>query len=163
LGAIELWYGVTKPSKTVRSSGDWVIAWSYASKAIQFAFPHRAHELIAYQEYILSHFAAVLPQHHGMVIELDKAIRKLVGETNDIELTDTGRFRSLEISYLHAIGVGTAATPNQNSRGKTVQKSDEICRQYNNNACRRGGACRYRHACESCGGKHKNCKGKGAA
>jgi hypothetical protein len=136
LGAIELWYRVTKPSKTVQSSGDWVIAWSYASKAIQFAFPHRARELITYQEYIMSHFAAVLPQHHGMVIELDKAIRKLVGETNDVELTDTNRFRSLEISYLHAIGVGASSTPNSRTKGKAGQKSGEICRQFNNDACR---------------------------
>jgi hypothetical protein len=153
LGMIELWYGVTKPTKLVRSSGDWVIAWSYASKAIQFTFPHQAQELITYQEYIMSHFTAVLPQHHGMVIELDKAIRKLVGESNDIELTDGHRFGSLEISYLHSIGVGATAESNVVSKTKMALKSNEICQQFNNNACHQGAAaCCYQHICKGKGG-----------
>ena len=74
VGEVELRFNMSKPTKAVRSCGDWVIAWGYAERAIMFAFPHREQEVTDYREYILSHFAALNSWYHHHVIELDKAI-----------------------------------------------------------------------------------------
>ena len=75
IGDLELHFGASKPAKTIKTHGDWVIAWRIAFKATHFVFPHRAEELEEYSDYITSYFASITdPDFHFKIINLDKAI-----------------------------------------------------------------------------------------
>ena len=75
-------------------------------------------ELRVYSEYILQFFGA-LPRSQGKVINLDKAIRRYVGEVKHIELADVARFRHLEARYLQHDGAGNQASPRKERRIET--------------------------------------------
>ena len=158
IGDIELRHGPSKPAKSIRTLGDWILAWQKTNDAISFVFPHRSRELSKYTEYMLSLFGSRRPSSHQRIIELDKAIRKFVGESNDVELCEINEFRHLESSYLETDG--TWFEPDS-SKGKNRRRSDEICRQFNENRCRRT-RCRFRHVCALCEGDHRRpeCKEK---
>ena len=89
IGDFDLSIGGVKPSKHVQTHGDWTIAWNATFTAILCAFPHRAMELQVYSEFLLQFFGA-FPHSHSKVINLDKAIRRYVGEVKHIELADVG-------------------------------------------------------------------------
>lgn len=65
LGSFELAFGSSKPSKTVQTHGDWVIAWNATSAATRFVYPHRASELEQYTEYLIQFFGAFPTSCHG--------------------------------------------------------------------------------------------------
>jgi hypothetical protein len=161
LSEFELLFGAAKPSKTVETHGDWVTAWRAASRAIKFAFLHRAEELEAYHEYVTQYFAALQPRAHPAVFNLDHAIRKYVGSVRNCELHHFGQFRHFETRFLHSCGVGASGTaPSNEVVGSSLKKNDfrinEPCHLWNNNACaRQASSCRYKHLCEVCGGKHR--------
>ena len=71
---LKLHFGAKKPSKTVKSHGDWVITWRIAFKATQSVFPHCETELEECNDYIMTYFASVNPGSHWKVLNLDKAI-----------------------------------------------------------------------------------------
>ena len=71
IGDLKLHFGAKKPSKTVKSHGDWVIAWRIAFKAV---FPHCEAEMEVYNNYIMSYFVSVNTGSHWKVLNLDKAI-----------------------------------------------------------------------------------------
>jgi len=48
LGGMEVKFGITKPVKQVRTSGDWFIAWGSYTKAAVYVFPHRKEEFDSY-------------------------------------------------------------------------------------------------------------------
>jgi hypothetical protein len=75
LGGMEVKFGITKPVKQVKTSGDWFIAWGNYSKAAVYVFPHRREEFDCYGTRILSLFSATSPSSHTSVINLDKGIR----------------------------------------------------------------------------------------
>jgi hypothetical protein len=160
-GEFELLFGAAKPSKTVETHGDWITAWGAASRAIKFAFPHRAEELEAYREYVTQYFAALQPKAHPAVFNLDRAIRKYVGSVRNCELHYFGQFRHLETRFLHSCGVSASgATPSGEVVSSSSKKNDfrvnEPCHLWNTNACpRQASSCRYKHLCEVCGGKHR--------
>ena len=155
IGDFDLSIGERKASKLVQSHGDWTIAWNATFTAILCAFPHRAMELRVYSEYILQFFGA-LPNSQAKVINLDKAIRRFVGEVKHIELADVGRFRHLEARYLQDDGAGNQASPRKEKEsGRPNRRSNEVCRQWNSGACnRRASECRFRHLCSKCRGNH---------
>ena len=155
IGDFDLSIGERKASKLVQSHGDWTIAWNATFTAILCAFPHRAMELRVYSEYILQFFGA-LPNSQTKVINLDKAIRRFVGEVKHIELADVGRFRHLEARYLQDDGAGNQAGPRKEKEGgRPNRRSNEVCRQWNSGACNhRASECRFRHLCSKCRGNH---------
>ena len=159
LGEFELLFGAAKPSKTVETHGDWVTAWGAASRAIKFAFPHRADELEAYREYITQYFAALHPKAHPAVFNLDRAIRKYVGSVRNCELHHVGQFRHFETRFLHSCGVGAGGTAPSNDvvgSKKNDFRINEPCHLWNSNACpQQASSCCYKHLCEVCGGKHR--------
>ena len=155
IGDFDLSVGSSKPSKVIQTHGDWTIAWNAASLAILCAFPHRANELRQYSEYVLQFFGA-FPASHWKVINLDKAIRRYVGEVKHVELSEFGRFRHFEARYLQDDGAGNR--PNsvkEKEVSKSNRRSNEACRQWNSGVCnRRASECRYRHLCSNCREKH---------
>ena len=61
IGDLELHFCANKPSKTVETHGDWVIAWRITFKVTHFVFPHHEAELEEYNDYITSYFVSVHP------------------------------------------------------------------------------------------------------
>lgn len=154
--------GSTRASKPVTTGLEWYHAFDLASDAIVHAFPHRRTELRVYREYIKSLFSALHSSHHSAIISLDKAIRRHVSESSDLELSQVGSFYALQMAYLTPAGVGSsrgAAQPQAKARG-SGSDPNEICKQYNSNQCIRR-QCKFRHVCDTringeyCRGAHR--------
>ncbi len=95
LGLVELSYRPVVPSKVVKSSGDWVIAWQHTSAALLYAFPHRKDELDGYYAHVFSLFGAILDEHHNRILDYDRTVRKRVAAKRTVLLTDTHLFHDL--------------------------------------------------------------------
>jgi hypothetical protein len=158
IGDLELHFGASKPAKTVETHGDWVIAWRIAFRATRFIFPHRETELDDYNDYITSYFASIHPSAHWKVLNLDKAIRNLVGAVNDVSLNEFAKFRYLETRYLHGHGTGESSTlPKDKSGGPSSGwRKPDPCRLWNEGKCNhQASTCKFRHICEGCRGSHR--------
>ena len=152
---LDLSIGGGKPSKHVQTHGDWTIAWNATFTAILCTFLHRAMELRVYSEYILQFFGA-FPHSHSKVINLDKAIRRYIGEVKHIKLADIRRFRHIEARYLQDDGAGNQTSPRKEKEAnKTQQRSNEVCHQWNSGTCNcHASECRYKHLCAKCRASH---------
>lgn len=167
VGGIQFKFGATKAVKQVKNAGDWFIAWGLYTKAAAFVFPHRKEELDLYGTQVLSLFSAASIVDHATIIQYDKAIRARVGDRRNLLLTDRSEFDDLRLYWLNPIGAGFKSMGNSGSGslGRVSTKSDEPCHRWNNDNCRsKASDCRFRHVCETCGGKHKKteCKSKGS-
>ena len=109
IGDLKLHFGTNKPSKTIKTHGDCVIAWRITFKATWFVFAHCEAELEEYNNYVTSYFMSVHPSVHGKVLNLDKAIQKHVGSVNNISLNEFGKFHYLETCHLHGHGAGKSS------------------------------------------------------
>jgi hypothetical protein len=97
LGGMELKFGVAKPVKQVKTSGDWFIAWGSYSKAATYVFPHRKDEFDSYGSRTLSLFTATSAGSHASIINLDKSIRTRVGECRNLLLMDQAEFKRPQV------------------------------------------------------------------
>jgi hypothetical protein len=164
MGDAEISFGVSEAKKHVRSSAEWASAWRRASKAISFAFPHRADELYEYGDYIEGEFAAKLPSSHSKIILYDIALRNEVGAGQHTLLTETHKFNRLYSAIVMPDGVETVASNQANKKGagNTSSSKPEICNKFNNGTCKASDAeCKYRHLCKECrkpGHVKKDCK-----
>ena len=75
LSELKLQFGANKLTKSVKTHGDWVIAWRITFRATKFIFPHHEKELKEYTKYISSYFAFLHSSTHWKVFELDKATK----------------------------------------------------------------------------------------
>ena len=93
-----------------------------------------------------------LPLLQSKVINLDKAIRRYVGEVKHIELADVAQFRHLEACYLQDDGAGNQASPRKEKGSSRLnRRSNKVCRQWNSGACNRcASECRFHHLCSKC-------------
>ncbi|KZT20822.1 hypothetical protein NEOLEDRAFT_1074874 [Neolentinus lepideus HHB14362 ss-1] len=159
LGELELTFGETKPSKRIESAGDWLIAWTKASEALQFAFPHRERELREYGSYVTQLFGAVHPSRHHRVLQYEKAIRRRVSARRDLSLTDFSRFADLHLLHIDSSGAVALdedsrpqARPNRGGDSrKRPGKGVEACHRWNEGRCPVDAArCCYTHICSTC-------------
>jgi hypothetical protein len=170
VGELEIRFGTTPAKRVVASVGDWTIAWGIASTAIAYAFPNRFDELTSYGRFVLSLFASTSSIFHQRVISFDKAVRRRVGATRRLELTDYQSFADLKASHLESTGaaVGFSASQQSTTQRKSTLSStkpsrkDEACNKWNDNACTLSAtACKRSHICNVCkkaGHKGKDCK-----
>jgi hypothetical protein len=149
IGDLELHFGAAKPAKSVETHGDWVIAWRVVFRATHFIFPHCEAELEDYNDYIMSYFASIHPSAHWRVLNLDKAICKLVGTVNDVSLNEFNKFRYLETHYLQGHGIGESnAPPQEKSKEITGANSSwrksDLCHLWNEGKCTHlASTCKY--------------------
>ncbi|KIM83784.1 hypothetical protein PILCRDRAFT_6681 [Piloderma croceum F 1598] len=87
-------------SKSVKTAGDWFIAWNQASAATTFAFLHRNRECQDYGRHILDLFAAFAEEHHHLILNYDRAVRKRVALRQNLLLTDLAEFGDLRVQFL---------------------------------------------------------------
>lgn len=161
-------------TRKVKSQGDWITAWSVASKATKFLFRHRSTELDQWGSFITSLFSAWVPESHSRIIEFDRQIRGTVANRGDLELTDFSNFDFIRIreQFLSVTGKGTGAASTTSSSsprpppgGEGKSRKNEACRRFNSGVEHDASHCRYTHKCSACGAGHKlsECKGKGKA
>jgi hypothetical protein len=148
---VELHLGTAEPSRHVLSVEEWLYAWSEASNAIVWVFPHRGPETQAYQKYIISHFKSTARQYHPRILLLDKRIRALVASRRDLTLASLTEFAKAERSFLSPIGADYASTSAPSLGSSKARRNDDPCRRFNNGSCpSTASQCRYAHVCLLC-------------
>ena len=165
VGGMELKFGVSKPVKQVKTSGDWFIAWGIYARAATYVFPHRKEEFDTYGTRTLSLFAATASLSHSSVINLDKGIRARVGECRSLLLTDQNSFEDLKMYWLNPIGAGGQVSTEGRLKPtkKPGYRDNEPCHKWNAGECsKRTSECRHKHICSNCGKDHRasDCKSK---
>ena len=167
LTGLEVKFGVSKPIKHVKTSGDWFIAWRNYTNAACYVFPHRKDEFDTYGSRTLSLFAATSTNSHASIISLDKSIRARAGECRNLLLTDQAAFEDLKLYWLNPIGAGgqpSGESSRKSGQGKKSEyRNNEPCLKWNTNECsKRASECRHRHVCEICGKNHRKSECKGS-
>jgi len=100
----------SKYPKSIRSHGDWTIAYASVKEAILFAYPHRLKELCEYEKYIIGLFATVaIPVKYVLIVQLDRAICICIAHSNDMSFTCYHKFNDLVMCHLV---MGAQASPN---------------------------------------------------
>jgi hypothetical protein len=140
-------------SKAVRSAGDWFIAWNQAAAATTFAFPHRGRECQEYGKHILGLFAAFAEEHHHLIFNYDKAVRKRVALRRDLLLTDIAEFGDLRVQFLDVRGANSSKRAQTQAAGgrRSARRSGEACLRWNKGTCpATTERCFYQHVCSYC-------------
>ena len=156
---LELLHGSSAPAKTVKTHGDWVIAWDSLVKATLFVFKHRKSELLSYRKHIQRYFSSLPPQFHSRVINYDRAAHIRTAQCRAIELSDYALFTDLQIQWITNFPI--AAGPSQTtepakepkeSTGKVKKgRRNAACRRWNESQCPNAAAtCNYLHVCSKC-------------
>lgn len=154
-GEFEFTGSSTKPTREIRTHGDWITTFQTYRKAVLFAYPHRDRELEYYFEYISRQFAVVHPSQISRVINFDKAVRSFVARSNHLTLDDVSNLQSIYTQYFSAAGMSApqystgsgSGFPNQR-RGQDVR----CCHRFNEGRCH-ATTCIYPHICIYCSSK----------
>ena len=159
LGGMEVKFGVVKPVKQVKTSGDWFITWGIYSKAAVYIFPHWKDEFDTYANRILSLFAATTPFSHTAVINLNKGIRARIGECCNLLLTDHDSFEDIKLYWLNPIRVRGQTSAEGQTKAIISKKpgycDNEPCHKWNTGECPKyASECKHKHICENCGKDH---------
>jgi hypothetical protein len=154
LGDTEISFGVVEAKKRISTSAEWSASWRRASRAIEFAFPHRREELLEYGDYMESEFTAKLVSSHPKLLLYDIALRNEVAAGQRILLTDHSRFTRLYSAIVLPDGVEGGSTKSSNDKPSGARQPNgkpEICNKFNAGTCKNAdGDCKYRHICKKC-------------
>jgi hypothetical protein len=138
-------------SKSVKSTGDWFIAWNQTAAATSFAFPHRTRECQDYGKHILSLFAAFAEEHHRLILNYDRAVRKRVAMRRDLMFTDLEEFADLRVQYLDVQGAHSESQTQTAAGRRSARRSTDACLRWNRGTCTSAAErCFYRHVCSYC-------------
>ena len=153
LGTAQLTFSTSEPRRKVRTYGDWISAWRRASRAIAFAFPHRADELEDYFIHIQTEFDSKQIGAHQRIILYDIAVRNYVGGGQTTLLTERDRFSHLYSAIVVSDGVefGANASSRRGGGGPSVARGQETCNKFNTESGCPHSPCKYRHRCGKCG------------
>jgi len=144
---LEIIRGSAKPAKSVRTHGEWIMAFNAYVEATLFIFPHREHELRAYGNHIMRYFASTPSDLHDRIINYDKAVRIRVAQRRDLELTSTEQFSDLHLQWIN----NPAACSGTSRNGRRAGQRRDPCRRWNENRCpNSAGTCNYAHICSRC-------------
>jgi hypothetical protein len=138
-------------SKSVKTAGDWFIAWNQASAATTFAFPHRNRECQDYGRHILDLFAAFAEEHHRLILNYDRAVRKRVALRRNLLLTDLTEFGDLRVQFLDVRGANSGSQAQTNTGRRSARRSGDPCLRWNRGICpSTAERCTYKHVCSYC-------------
>ncbi|KAH9911023.1 uncharacterized protein BXZ73DRAFT_6978, partial [Epithele typhae] len=166
---VEISLGTSRPSKTVKGCGDWLIAWQEASAAYSAVLPELAPVCAAYGKHITGQFASLHSSLSNRVLDYDRAVRKRVALNRQLLFSDTYEFNDLRIQFTDSGGANVLQTvfsgsgsrrsranssrgTNEGSAGSRGS-SDDICRRFNKNLSHES-PCKYKHVCSACRGAH---------
>jgi hypothetical protein len=155
---LELLHGSSAPAKSVKTHGDWVIAWDSLVDATLFMFRHKKPELQAYGKHIQRYFASLPTQMHGRIINYDRAARIRAAQRRDIELSNFSEFADLQIQWINnpsssAPGGSSSDSkePKESSGKNKKGRRSVACRRWNESRCpNTATCCNYLHICSKC-------------
>jgi hypothetical protein len=154
---LELLHGSSAPAKSVKTHGDWVIAWDSLVDATLFVFRHKRPELQAYGKHIQRYFASLPTQMHGRIINYDRATRIRAAQRRDIELSNFSEFADLQIQWINNPSAATGGSsfdskePKESSGKNKRSRRSVACRRWNENRCPNTATnCNYLHICSKC-------------
>ena len=124
-------------SKSIKSTDNWVIAWGQTSAATTFAFPHWQQECLLYNKQILDLFASFTKDHHSLILNYDRAVRKHVGACRELLLTDFQDFTNLCMQYLnvHRANAEPQMSQGGNTSWRSARHSGDACLHWNWGTC----------------------------
>ena len=149
---VKLLHGSSSPAKTIKTHGDWVIAWDFLVNATVFMFKHRKLELQTYGKHIQRFFAFLPVQLHSQVINYDQASWIRAAQQRDVELSNIADFADLQIQWINnplnpAPGQAAETRPKQSGNCRR----SAACRRWNEDRCPNSAAnCNYLHVCSKC-------------
>ncbi|KAJ7506312.1 hypothetical protein B0H11DRAFT_2186100 [Mycena galericulata] len=137
---VQILFGSSTRTKTIGTHAEWLTAWSKASEAIVFVFPHRRRELDPYRQYITDLFNSSAEHVHERIILLDRKLRNEVAGRRDLSLSDCGRFGHWERSFLNDSGAAYLESKPKakdggrggGTGGSGEKKKSEPCRRFAN-------------------------------
>ncbi|TRM59734.1 hypothetical protein BD626DRAFT_369922, partial [Schizophyllum amplum] len=159
IGSVELSVGHVTPTKAIKTYGDWVTAWSAASEATLFVFPHLKADLDGYTKHVLAYFRALPaePKHfHQRVINYDRAVRIRLSERRDLRFVDYASFTDLQLMWVSGpsagsvnVGDGDGNKGRRSGSGARDGRKTEPCNRWNDGSCPNSpSSCRY--VCRKC-------------
>ena len=138
-------------TKTIKSAGDWFIAWTWAAAAIACAFPHLTKSCDEYGKHILGLFGSFATEHHALILNYDKAVRKRVGLRRDLLLTDFADFSNLRVQFLDARGANAKSQVPPDEGRRSARRSTDACIRWNRGVCTMSSdRCIHQHICSHC-------------
>ena len=149
---IELLHGSSTPEKTVKTHGDWVIAWDCLVDATLFMFKHRRQELQTYGKHIQHYFASLPSQFHTRIINYDRAVQIRAAQRRDFELSNFSEFADLQIQWINnPLNPSSGQSAEPKSKQSTNRRQTAACRRWNENWCPNlASSCNYLHVCSKC-------------
>jgi hypothetical protein len=161
---------LTRSKQPPSNIGEWLSAWFIFKSAALHLFPHRVPEFDAYLTFMSNvHTNKVMASLHRFSawLALDTDCRTKAGNASNIGLHQSAHFATDYDQFKEACDVADRTRfeppkprqPRANGRATEAGKVP-ICRRFNTGECT--GTCRYRHACQTCGGTHsaKSCTAK---
>jgi hypothetical protein len=151
LGTTHLTFSTSEAKRKIRTYGDWISAWKKASRAIAFAFPHRADELDDYFLHIQSEFDSKQVGAHQRIILYDIAVRNYIGGGQSVLLVERERFSHLYSAIILSDGI--EFPPNVGGKRATATPANgrsEVCNKFNTPPGCPHNPCKYRHSCKGC-------------
>ncbi|KAJ6616972.1 hypothetical protein B0H10DRAFT_1948661 [Mycena sp. CBHHK59/15] len=103
---VQILFGSSKTTKSIRTQSDWIAAWTKAAKATVFVFPHRRRELDKYPSHIMDTFISCSENVHERIL-LDRKLCNEVAAHRDLLLSDFHHFGHWEHSFLSDHGLLT--------------------------------------------------------
>ncbi|KAF8811693.1 hypothetical protein BYT27DRAFT_7088932 [Phlegmacium glaucopus] len=149
---VELLHGSSTSAKTVKTHGDWVIAWDCMADAVLFVFRHRKQEMQLYSKHIQRYFASLPSQFHNRVINYDRAVRLRTAQRRDLELSNFAEFADLQIQWVHNLSnLASSQLSEPRPREVANRRHSAACRRWNESHCPNTAAnCNYLHVCSKC-------------
>lgn len=152
-GDVELSTASTKPTKKVKSQGDWISCWNRYYDAVVYVYPCRDIELRTYSTYVNDTFVGLRDDCAPQVVLFDRGARVVAARGNRGSLSDAFKLQYLQIMYLHPSGAAAPGVVARAEGSRSRGRSNDVCNKYNDGKCPNRD-CRYKHACRSCGGSH---------
>ena len=145
-----LWF--LKPAKTVKTHGEWVLAWDSFIKATLFVFKHRQLKLQRYGKHIQRLFMLCPIQYHAQVINYDWAAYIRAAQCWDVKLTDIMELLDLQLQWINYPSGPVSSMPSKSWTKTTSNcRQSTPCRRWNDSKCPNLAAtCNYQHVCLKC-------------
>ncbi|KAF8811015.1 hypothetical protein BYT27DRAFT_7090511, partial [Phlegmacium glaucopus] len=149
---LELFHSPSKPAKSVKTHGDWVIAWDSLVDATLFIFEHRRLELQLYSKHIQRYFASLPIQLHSCIINYDQAVQIWASQCHDLELSNFPEFTDLQLQWVHNPTSLASGSPSESRARQSLNRHHSApCRRWNEHRCPNTAAsCNYLHVCSKC-------------
>jgi hypothetical protein len=152
LGATQLTFSTSEAKRKIKTYRDWISAWKKASRAIAFAFPHRADELDDYFLHIQTEFDSKQIGAHQRIILYDIAVRNYIGGGQSVLLVERERFSHLYSAIILTDGIEFPSnTGGKKAVSTPANGRSEVCNKFNTPSGCTYNPCKYRHSCKACG------------